>query len=171
MVGVFKCIGFYLFIRAILLFGIMKKKDIVSWNALIGGYIQAQNIEKAYKHFNTMQHKDVYSWTTIITGKSVQGLLLYQGLQAMANMKIQSTGCRRTKYFKSMRSFYKLEPSLEHYACMVDLLGQAGLLDKAYDFIKSIPFEPRSGVWGSLLGTIKTHFLLDFAEIAAQHIS
>ncbi|KAA8526705.1 hypothetical protein F0562_009066 [Nyssa sinensis] len=46
----------------------------------------------------------------------------------------------------------RFEPGADHYACMVDLLGRAGLLDEAINLINSMPFEPHSGAWGALLG-------------------
>jgi pentatricopeptide repeat protein len=31
---------------------------------------------------------------------------------------------------------------MEHYSCMVDLLGRAGCLDEAHDFINKMPIKP-----------------------------
>ncbi|KAK0604372.1 hypothetical protein LWI29_015007 [Acer saccharum] len=35
-----------------------------------------------------------------------------------------------------------LEKALEHYACMVDILGRAGLLEEAVEFIEKMPITP-----------------------------
>lgn len=58
--------------------------------------------------------------------------------------------------FRSMNEF-GVAPILEHYGCMVDLLGRAGLLREASDFVKNMPFEPDASVLGALLGTCKIH--------------
>ncbi|KAK2368452.1 pentatricopeptide repeat-containing protein [Trifolium repens] len=44
-----------------------------------------------------------------------------------------------------------IEPEVDHYACMVDLLRRAGLLDEAIDLIRSMTLKLHSGVWGALL--------------------
>lgn len=36
----------------------------------------------------------------------------------------------------------------EHYACVVDMLGQAGLVECAYEFIREMPIDPSVSVWG-----------------------
>ena len=46
---------------------------------------------------------------------------------------------------------------MEHYICMVDLLGRGGMLDEAHDFIQRMPFEPAVRVWGALLGACRVH--------------
>ncbi|KAL0337587.1 UNVERIFIED_CONTAM: Pentatricopeptide repeat-containing protein, mitochondrial [Sesamum calycinum] len=74
------------------------------------------------------------------------------------------------EHFKSMRTLFKVEPGPDHYACIVDLLGRAGLLDEVMRLIKSMPVEPHSGVWGALLGASRTHMRLDLAKLAARHI-
>ena len=45
------------------------------------------------------------------------------------------------KYFDCMRRDYHITPSVEHYACMVDLLGRAGHLDEAWNFIMVFFFD------------------------------
>ncbi|KAA8526698.1 hypothetical protein F0562_008099 [Nyssa sinensis] len=59
----------------------------------------------------------------------------------------------------------RFEPGADHYACMVDLLGRAGLLDEAINLINSMPFEPHSGAWGALLGASVAGFSFSNAEL------
>ncbi|KAF9601158.1 hypothetical protein IFM89_017106 [Coptis chinensis] len=56
------------------------------------------------------------------------------------------------KHFDSMVHNYDTIPEVVHYACMVDLLGRRGLLDKAAKFIDSMPIEPDASVWRALFG-------------------
>ena len=63
-----------------------------------------------------------------------------------------------------------ITPSMEHYACMVDLLGRSGLLHEAYDFIQKMPFKPNAVVWGSLLGACRTHGDILLGEYAMNCI-
>ncbi|KAK9078190.1 hypothetical protein SSX86_002247 [Deinandra increscens subsp. villosa] len=132
--------------------------NTVSYNSMVNGFAQNGYGKEALDLFVQMEEK----------GIEPNGITFLGVLSACTHVGLVAEG---RKYFKWMRSFYKIEPSVDHYACMVDLLGRAGFLDEAYDFINSMPFEPHSGVWGALLGASRTHFRLDLAEIAAQHIS
>ncbi|KAL0305661.1 UNVERIFIED_CONTAM: Pentatricopeptide repeat-containing protein, mitochondrial, partial [Sesamum radiatum] len=46
---------------------------------------------------------------------------------------------------------YSMKPRMEHYACMVDLLGRAGSLNQALEFVMQMPEKPNSDVWAALL--------------------
>lgn len=70
--------------------------------------------------------------------------------------------------FNSMERKYSVIPKLEHYGCMVDLLGRVGLIHEAYDVIRAMPMKPDSVVWGTLLGACSFHSNVEFAEKAAE---
>lgn len=70
--------------------------------------------------------------------------------------------------FDLMSSKYAISPSAEHYACVVDILGRAGQLEKACSYIKKMPFEAERNVWGALLGASKTHGNVQLGELAAK---
>lgn len=53
--------------------------------------------------------------------------------------------------FNSMTSRYKLELRIEHYGCLIDLLGRAGYLRRALAIVMHVPFEPSAAIWGSIL--------------------
>lgn len=72
--------------------------------------------------------------------------------------------------FESMKSKFKITPKLEHYSCMIDLLGRAGELQEAYNLIKRMPMQPDSVVWGTLLGACSFHSNVELAEIAAESL-
>ncbi|XP_076923422.1 pentatricopeptide repeat-containing protein At1g53600, mitochondrial-like [Bidens hawaiensis] len=131
--------------------------NTVSYNSMINGFAQNGYAKEALGLFNKMEE----------SGVEPNGITFLGVLSACTHVGMVAEG---RKYFKSMKSFYKIEPSVDHYACMVDLLGRAGFVDEAYGFINSMPFEPHSGVWGALLGASRTRFRLDLAEIAALHV-
>ncbi|XP_068654568.1 pentatricopeptide repeat-containing protein At1g53600, mitochondrial [Aristolochia californica] len=54
-------------------FRLMDKKDLVSWNSLIGGYVQNNELEKAFENFLKMPKRDAISWTSIVVGFSNRG--------------------------------------------------------------------------------------------------
>ncbi|KAL8156215.1 hypothetical protein AgCh_001344 [Apium graveolens] len=63
-----------------------------------------------------------------------------------------------------------VKPSLKHYGCMVDLLGRAGHLDKAYNFIKSMPLQPDASIWGALLGACRIHGNVELGNLASNRL-
>ncbi|XP_020109578.1 pentatricopeptide repeat-containing protein At1g53600, mitochondrial [Ananas comosus] len=300
------------------LFNCMKRKDMVSWNSLINGYIQHDAIEEAYELFEMMPEKDAVSWTSMVVGFANRGCMgesvrlfehmpgkdevawtaivsgfiangdnesalmwfnrmvqesyrpnsitlscvlsalsglayLNQGMQVHAcglkmglglNVTVQSSlismyakcgnmgdayrvfswisepslviinamitafaqhglaeealklfvkmqadgyrpnyvtflgilsACAHAGFveegyncFQSMSTIYGIQPGPDHYTCMVDLLGRAGMLYEALELIKSIPFKPSSDVWGALLNASKIHFNLEYAKVAAK---
>lgn len=70
--------------------------------------------------------------------------------------------------FNTMEEKFLITPKLEHYGCIVDLLGRAGLLEEAYELIMAMPMKPDSVVWGALLGACSFHGNVEFAERAAE---
>lgn len=73
--------------------------------------------------------------------------------------------------FSKMGEEYGVQPSMEHYACIVDLLGRQSRLDEAEDFIKKMPFRPGQAVWGALLGSCGQSRNVEVAERAASNLS
>lgn len=157
-------------------------------NSLVSMYSKCGNTNDAYKIFSCVNEPNIVSYNTMISGFSYNGF----GKEALKLFsKLESTGkepngvtflavlsvCAHVgyvdlgwKYFKSMKFSYGIEPGPDHYACMVDLLSRSGLLDEACHLISSMPFEPHSGVWGSLLGASKTYLRVDLAELAAKKL-
>ena len=72
--------------------------------------------------------------------------------------------------FNSMREEFGLKPRIEHYGCMVDLLGRAGLLKEADQMIMSMPVEPDAVIWGALLGACSFHGNVELAEVAVEKL-
>lgn len=72
--------------------------------------------------------------------------------------------------FKSMVDDHKFKPSVMYYACMVDILGRAGHLDKAMEFIQEMDVKLDVSVWCSLLGACTIHKNQRVAKIASEKI-
>jgi hypothetical protein len=72
--------------------------------------------------------------------------------------------------FNSITEEFGLKPRIEHYGCMVDLLGRAGLLKEAENLILSMPVEPDAIIWGALLGACSFHGNIELAEIAVDKL-
>lgn len=72
--------------------------------------------------------------------------------------------------FESMSSNYQIDPDLRHYGCIVDLLGRAGMVERAYDIIENMPMEPNLAVLGSLLSGCRLHNNLELGKAVLRKI-
>lgn len=137
------------------LFNKMQNRDIVSWNAMINGYAQHGNSMEAIDLFNQMLSEDVKPNVVTFTGV----------LSACSHVGVVDKG---REYFRMMSEDYHIQPTGEHYGCMVDLLGRSGHLNEATDFIMSMPHLPDISIWGALLSACKIHSNVPLAEWAAD---
>eukprot|EP01018_Ginkgo_biloba_P004806 Gb_36676 [translate_table: standard] len=137
------------------LFDNIHQRTPSSWNAMIGGYAMHGYGKEALKLFEQMQH----------SGMKPTHITLVCVLTACCHAGLVSEGRR---YFDCMRQYYHITPAIEHYVCMVDLLGRAGFLDEAQDFISKMPIKPDATVWRCLLGACRKHNNIELGECAAK---
>ncbi|KAI3844270.1 hypothetical protein MKW92_001051 [Papaver armeniacum] len=139
------------------LFDRIPKKDLVSWTVMIAAYGMHGYGREAIAMFSEMREAeispDAISFIAILYACSHSGLL--------------DEGWR---FFNIMRIECKIEPKLEHYACVVDLLSRGGCLTKAYKFIQAMPIEADSTVWGALLCGCRIHRDVKLAEMVAEKV-
>ncbi|KAL4187267.1 hypothetical protein AMTRI_Chr09g18100 [Amborella trichopoda] len=157
--------------------------------SLVKMYGKCGDIESARSIFNNMVRRDTVSWSTVMAAHGDHGLGL-TALQLFTQMKSENvkidsaaftgilsacTHCglveEGKKCFQSMLKDFSLEPELEHYACMVDLLGRAGHLEEAEEFIRKMPIVPDAGVWRPLLGACKIHGHVQMGERVFEQLS
>ncbi|TYH94370.1 hypothetical protein ES332_A12G037500v1 [Gossypium tomentosum] len=130
-------------------------KDVISWNAMIGGYASHGFALEALGFFELMKKNKVQP--TYITFISVLSACRHAGLVDEG-----------WAYFKSMVSEYGIEPGIEHYASLIDNMARHGQFEEAMDLIKSMPFEADKEVWGALLGACRLHNNVELARVAAE---
>ncbi|XP_057420066.1 pentatricopeptide repeat-containing protein At4g30700 [Lotus japonicus] len=156
--------------------------------ALIDMYAKCGNISEARQLFDSMSEKNTVTWNTIIFGYGLHGYghealklfkeMLHSGihpsgvtflsiLYACSHAGLVREG---EEIFHDMVNKYRIEPLAEHHACMVDILGRAGQLEKALEFIRTMPVEPGPAVWGTLLGACKIHKNTDIARVASERL-
>ncbi|XP_075510674.1 LOW QUALITY PROTEIN: pentatricopeptide repeat-containing protein At5g15340, mitochondrial [Primulina tabacum] len=128
---------------AIRVFGSMHSRTLVSWNAMLSGLAMHGKGAAVLDMFNQMLEEvkpDDITVTAVLSACSHSGLV-DQG----------------RKIFCSLEHVYGISPSMENYACMVDLLGRAGHLEEAEAVIRGMPMSPNEVVLGSLLGACGVH--------------
>ncbi|KAL5783232.1 hypothetical protein ACOSP7_008261 [Xanthoceras sorbifolium] len=166
--------------------GLLKKINIC--NALIEMYAKCGCIDQASQLFDQMLDRDVISWSTMIGGLANHGKAreAIQLFLRMQRAKVEPNGvtflgllsaCSHAGlwseallYFGSMRKDYHIEPGVEHYGCLTDLLGRSGRLDQALEIVREMPMKPDSKIWGSLLSSCRTYSNLEIAVIAMEHL-
>ncbi|KAL2329945.1 hypothetical protein Fmac_017526 [Flemingia macrophylla] len=143
--------------EAIRVFWLIRDKDVVSWNTVIGGLAFHGHAEESLGLFREMQRTKVCPDEITFIGV----------LAACSHAGNVDEGNR---YFHLMRSKYKIEPNIRHCGCVVDMLGRAGLLKEAFYFIASMKIEPNAIVWRSLLGACKVHGDVELAKRANEQL-
>ncbi|XXG68169.1 hypothetical protein AAC387_Pa06g1319 [Persea americana] len=143
--------------QATLVFNRMPKKDVLAWTAMISGLALHGSGRSALSHFSMMQKQGVRPNAVAYIG--VLNACSHSGLVEEGRL-----------HFNEMISKYNIEPEVEHYGCMIDLLGRAGYLKEAEELIETMPIEPNAVIWGSLLGACRVYNDVNLAEKAAKHL-
>ncbi|KAJ0515135.1 putative tetratricopeptide-like helical domain superfamily [Helianthus annuus] len=156
--------------------------DLLVVNGLINMYAKCGILKAAYITFKNIKRKDLCSWNTMIKGYGMHGFgkhaleifkqMINDGnkpdgvtfislLSACSHAGLVNDG---SKLFEQMKPEFGIEPEIEHYACMVDLLGRAGLFKEASEVAKKMPLQPNVCVWGALLNSSRMHKSSDLDE-------
>ncbi|KHN21622.1 Putative pentatricopeptide repeat-containing protein [Glycine soja] len=125
-------------------------------SSLLDMYAKCGNIKMARYIFNKIEmcDRDMVSWTAIIMGCAMHG----HALDAVSLFE------------EIMQRDFGVAPGLEHYAAVADLLGRAGRLEEAYDFISNMGEEPTGSVWSTLLAACRAHKNIELAEKVVNKI-
>ncbi|KAF8115676.1 hypothetical protein N665_0025s0136 [Sinapis alba] len=156
-------------------------------NGTLEMYSKCGMIDVAKRIFDEIgKQRNLCSWNSMISslathGKHDQALELYEQMLREGGKPDAVTfvglllACvhggkvvKGKELFKSMEEVHKISPKLEHYGCMIDLLGRVGKLQEAYDLIRTMPMKPDAVVWGTLLGACSFHGNVEIAEIASE---
>ncbi|KAM0975818.1 hypothetical protein PS2_018472 [Malus domestica] len=156
--------------------------------ALIDMYSKCGSLEDARLVFDRIQEKDVVVWNSMVVGYAMHGFsqdalqlfiemcrigyrptdITFIGvLTACAYAGLVNKG---RAFFSSMKDEYGIEPKIEHYGCMVNLLSRAGQLEEAYEFVKKMKIDPDPVLWGTLLGACRLHGNIALGEEIAEFL-
>lgn len=151
-------------------------------------YTKLGRLDYSLKVFKEVINPDKVAWTAMLAGYATHGY----GREAMALFESMVregvepdhvtfthllSACSHSghikegrNYFNIMSEVYGVEPRLDHYSCMVDLLGRSGLLNDAYELLKRMPMEPNSGVWGALFGACRVYGNIELGKEVAERL-
>ena len=162
------------------------KGDMILKTSLVDMYAKCGDIDTAYRLFAAATDRDISMWNTMISGFAMHGhggaaLELFAEMEALGVIPNDITfigalhACSHAgllqegkRLFHRMVHDFGLAPKVEHYGCMVDLLGRAGLLDESQELIKHMPMRPNTAVLGSFLAACKLHKNVSLGEWAAK---
>ncbi|KAJ0960784.1 hypothetical protein J5N97_001343 [Dioscorea zingiberensis] len=163
--------------------------DPVLGTSLVDMYAKCGHLDFALEVFNKMKDKQVFTWNAMIGGLAMHGhgrqaLNLFSQMQQQENFNPNAitfiavlNACAHTglveegyKHINSMEKDFGIKPTMEHYGCMVDLLGRAGLFKEAERMINSMPMKPNAAVWGALLGACRIHGNVELGERVANFV-
>ncbi|GAB4827328.1 hypothetical protein Ancab_034215 [Ancistrocladus abbreviatus] len=157
-------------------------------NALIDMYAKCGSLNKALDIFNSMARRDLLSWNAVIHGLGIHGhgetalqlfsSMIDEGFQpdkvsfisllcACTHMGLVDEGL---EYFYTMERDYGVIPEVEHYGCLIDLLGRGGRLKEAFQLVQSMPMEPNAIIWGTLLASCRVHNAVELAEEVLDYL-
>lgn len=156
-------------------------------NALIGFYVKCAALGYSRNLFDRMPDRDVISWSSMIVGYGLSGnadaaLDLFGGMRAAGVKPNEVTflgalsACThagmvgRARTYLEMMKGYGVAPELKHYACVVDCLGRAGLLEEAERFVEEMPVEADGTVLRALLAGCRVHGNAEVGERVAKKL-
>nr|CAD1842099.1 unnamed protein product [Ananas comosus var. bracteatus] len=157
-------------------------------NSRIYMYARAGDVDAATKTFSEMESRDAISWSAVISSHAQHGcardaLMLFEEMEdrRVAPNEITFlavlTACSHGglvdegfRYFESMKIDYNLGPSVKHCSCIVDLLGRAGRLADAEDFILDTGFDTDPVIWRSLLASCRVHGDIERGRRVAERV-
>ncbi|XP_041016672.1 pentatricopeptide repeat-containing protein At1g09190 [Juglans microcarpa x Juglans regia] len=164
-------------------------QDVISvGNSLVDFYCKCGNLEIAWNIFNEMPAKNVVSWNVMISGLAFNGKgetgvnlfeeMINKGMSPNGATFVGALACcahsglveRGRELFASMTANHRIHPKLEHYGCMVDLLGRSGCVGDAHGLIRSMAMKPNAALWGALLSACRTHGDLELAELTVKEL-
>lgn len=157
-------------------------------NALINMYAKCGCLDGSRKIFLEMWNRDSVTWSSLINAYGLHGCGK-QALQLFYEMRERGvkpdaitilavlSACNHAglvaegqQIFKQVNADSKIPLTIEHYACLVDLLGRSGKLEDALEILRTMPMKPSARVWSSLVSACKLHGRLDIAEMLAPHL-
>lgn len=163
---------------------------VVLQNSLIDMYSKCGSLNYSRRIFDSMPERTVISWNAMLMGYSKHGMgrevvELFELMREENKVKPDSvtilavlSGCSHGGmeergleiFFEMENGKLGVEPVIEHYGCVVDLLGRAGQVEEAFKFIKKMPFEPTAAIWGSLLGACRVHSNIDIGDFVGHQL-
>ncbi|URE25288.1 Pentatricopeptide repeat-containing protein [Musa troglodytarum] len=143
--------------RAAEIFYAIEQKDLLAWNAIIGGMAIHGRADEALQLFDEMTK----------SGVRPDDITFVMVLTACSHAGMVKAGRRM---LNCMKDSHGIDPKLEHYGCVIDLLARAGLFEEAAELTRAMPMEPSAPALGALLGGCRIHRNSEVADGVGGHL-
>ncbi|XP_043700325.1 pentatricopeptide repeat-containing protein At3g62890-like [Telopea speciosissima] len=156
--------------------------------ALLNMYAKCGCIDDAMQIFAEMPLRDSLAWTAMISSLAMHGqgekaLVLFDEMLSLGLQPDHVTfvgvlsACSHAGlieeglyHFEHMKKVFRISPEVEHYGCMVDILGRGGYIEEAWHLVRTMPMEPDNLVLKSLLSACASYGRVEHAEWAAKKL-
>ncbi|KAG1331180.1 pentatricopeptide repeat-containing protein [Cocos nucifera] len=163
--------------------------DVIIRGALVDMYSKCRLIEYGIKVFEMDGSRDIVLWNSMVLGCAYNGRGEYslELFEAMRKDGIRADNVTfigvllacisegyvnlGRRYFDLMTEEYGVIPRVEHYECMIELLGKHGFMVELEDFIEHMPFEPTIPMWTRIFDCCREHANRKLGERAARCIN
>ncbi|KAI3820940.1 hypothetical protein L1987_08494 [Smallanthus sonchifolius] len=169
----------------------LKKKltrDVLVNSSIIDMYAKTGCIKASQNVFNQSGKNNIGLWTVLIAAYGIHGngkeaMKLFSEIQSL-NMKPDHftfiailMACNHgglvkegLNFFNEMHTIHGVKPKLEHFACLIDMLGRARRFDDAMMLINDMPEEPDARIWSSLLSSCRVHGNMELGKKVADKL-
>ncbi|GJT14089.1 pentatricopeptide repeat-containing protein [Tanacetum coccineum] len=162
--------------------------NVIVETSLLDMYLKCGSLVKGLTIFERMKVKNQWTYSVMISGLAFNGYgtealrvfsemiekgfepdeVVYVGvLTACSHEGLVEKGL---DFFNNMEVNHKIEPTIQHYGCLVDLMGKAGKVKEAFDLINNMPMEANEVLWYSLLNACKIHQEIGLGEKVAKKL-
>lgn len=162
--------------------------NIAVKTSLVDMYAKCGCLDKALRIFKKMESRNSLTYSAMISGLALHGEgeaalrmfseMIEQGIESDHVVYVSVlNACSHSGLIKEGRRVFedmlkegKVEPTAEHYGCLVDLLGRAGLLEEALETIQNMAVEHNDVVWRSFLSSCRVHENVELGKVAAREL-
>lgn len=165
--------------------------DVFVSNSLVDLYGKCGKLDEASSVFKMNSKKSLTAWNSMINcfalhGRSEEAIAVFEEMMKLNSNDMKPdhitfigllNACthgglvsKGRAYFDLMTNRFGIEPRIEHYGCLIDLLGRAGLFDQALEIMAGMKMKADEAIWGSLLNACKKYGHLDLAEVAVKNL-
>ncbi|KAL2243160.1 pentatricopeptide repeat-containing protein At4g32450, mitochondrial [Sesamum indicum] len=140
---------------AFAVFGQMPKRNLTTWDIMISGFAKNGHGEDSVELFEEFKRSGLKPDGQMFLGVFSACGVLCDIVEGML-------------HFESMTKDYGIVPTMEHYVSMVDMLGSAGCLNEALEFIEKMPVEPGVDIWLTLMKFCRIHGNMELGDRCAE---
>ncbi|XP_074590558.1 pentatricopeptide repeat-containing protein At5g46460, mitochondrial [Curcuma longa] len=162
--------------------------DMFVKNSVIVLYSKCGDIDDSLMLFNCMDRRNLVSWNSIIMGcaQNGYGSFAIKLFDDMRKLNVQPdeitytgllTACSHSRMLEKGRNIFHMlerdpsvEVKLEHYSCMVDILGRCAMFEEAEELIRNMPMEPNVTIWLALLSACRIHANIEVARRTSKKV-